>query len=89
MAWPDLSLHLLNFLAPALALAVLLPLLQRLFGGRGQRKGTLTLQMVLNFVAGLLVLTGSLWWWGRDGKMAAYSALVMGVATLQWVLTRR
>lgn len=84
----DILLHLLNFLAPALGLAVLMPLLSRLF----MKKPVFLLpwwgQMLLNFVVGVAVLVTALWWLGRDGRMSAYAALVLAVATSQWVLAR-
>jgi len=83
----DILLHLLNFVAPAFALAVLVPLLARPFF----RKRTATPwwgQVLVNFVVGVLVLLASLWWLGRDGKMAAYTLLVLAVASTQWLLAR-
>ncbi len=88
MNLPDILLHLLNFAAPALALALILPLLARLFirrkdmllGGWGQ--------MLVNALVGVAALSASLWWWGRDGKMMGYAALVLAVASSQWLLVR-
>jgi hypothetical protein len=34
------------------------------------------------------VLASGLWWFGRDGKMATYTALVIAVATCQWLSGR-
>jgi len=83
----DILLHLLNFVAPAFALAVLLPLLAwPLF-----RKRTAMPwwgQMMVNLAVGVLVLLASLWWLGRDGKMIAYALLVLAVASTQWLLAR-
>jgi hypothetical protein len=84
----DILLHLLNFLAPALGVAALMPLFSRLL----MRKRVCLLpwwgQMLLNFVVGSVVLLAALWWLGRDGKMSAYAALVLAVATSQWLLAR-
>lgn len=83
----DILLHLLNFVAPAFALAVLLPLLAwPLF-----RKRTAMPwwgQVLVNFAVGVGVLLASLWWLGRDGKMIAYALLVLAVASTQWLLAR-
>lgn len=83
----DILLHLLNFVAPAFALAVLVPLLAwPLF-----RKRTATPwwgQVLVNFAVGVGVLLVSLWWLGRDGKMMAYALLVLAVASSQWLLAR-
>lgn len=84
----DILLHLLNFVAPALALAVLLPLLSRLFTKRQALLLPWWGQMLLNFLVGVAALLATLWLLGRDGKMAGYAALVLAVATSQWVLVR-
>jgi hypothetical protein len=34
------------------------------------------------------VLLVGLWWWGVDGKMATYAALVGVVASCQWLFSR-
>jgi hypothetical protein len=81
--------HALNFLAPALWLALLFPLLARLI----YRKQAVTLaikrQVALLFVVGTLVLLVGLVVFGRDGKMLTYLALVVAVATGQWAMQRR
>jgi hypothetical protein len=84
----DILLQLRNFVAPALALAVLLPLLSRLFTKRQALLLPWWGQMLLNFVVGVAALLAALWLLGRDGKMAGYAALVLAVATSQWVLVR-
>jgi hypothetical protein len=33
-----------------------------------------------------LVLLAGLWFFGRDGKMLTYAALVVASATVQWVM---
>lgn len=88
MTLQDILLHLFNFAAPAFALALLLPLLARPFF----RKQAWLLpwwgQVLVNFLVGLATLLASLWWLDRDGKMMAYAALVLVVASTQWVLGR-
>ena len=80
--------HLLNFCAPAFALAVLLPVFARL-SGIGKATGTaFVVQFAVNFTACLLVLLGGLWTFGRDGKMATYAAMVLVSATTQWLMQR-
>jgi len=37
---------------------------------------------------GSLALGLSLWFFGRDGKMAAYITLVLAMASSQWLLMR-
>ncbi|WP_366887921.1 hypothetical protein [Rhodoferax sp.] len=46
-------------------------------------------QAAINFVVCLLVLLGGLWFFGHDGKMATYAALVLACATSQWLLSRQ
>jgi hypothetical protein len=81
----DVSLHLLSFSAPALAVAFLVAL-----GGRMLLPGRRPLaswwaQAGLNALAGLAALAVGLWYFGVDGKMATYAALVVAVAASQWV----
>ena len=88
----DALIHLLNFAAPALALALSLPLLARLatrfsVGKQAASLGWLA-QAAINFVAGLAVLAAGLWFFGRDGKMATYAALVLVLTSTQWVMGR-
>ena len=41
-------------------------------------------QAAINCVAGVLALGLGLWFFGNDGKMASYAAMVVAVATCQW-----
>jgi hypothetical protein len=81
-------IHLLNFAAPALVLALSLPVLARFLGRFSGRKQAASLsllaQVAINFVAGLVALMVGLWFFGRDGKMATYAALVLVLASTQW-----
>ena len=79
--------HLLNLLAPALGVALVLVLATsvgmlgrrwRGFDGWLERVGWITL-------TGSLCLLGCLWWLGRDGKMLSYSLLVLTAALTQAV----
>jgi len=81
--------HAINFLAPVLWLAVLLPLLARLFMGKRASARKLPTQVALHFVVGSVVITAGLVVFGRDGKMLTYLALVLAVASTQWLLSRR
>ena len=84
----DVAKHVLGFLAPALAVAVLVALAGRLVLPRHSRPAHWWTPVALNFVAGVLVLAAGLWYFGRDGKMATYAALVVVVATCQWLSGR-
>lgn len=78
--------HLMNFVAPAAFVAVVLAL------GARWVHGPLLLSlwgcMVLNFVLGSLVLGLGLVLSGSDGKLATYGALVLAMGSCQWLLTR-
>jgi hypothetical protein len=46
-------------------------------------------QAAINFVAGALALGAGLWFFGNDGKMASYAAMVVVCATSQALVLRR
>lgn len=79
-------MHLLSFLAPALGVGFLVALAGPLLAGRQASFRRWWAQAAINSVAGALVLAAGLWWWGVDGKMASYAALVVVIATCQWLL---
>jgi len=81
--------HAINFLAPAIWLAVLLPVLARLLIRNKPLALTLKRLIALHFIVGSLVLVVGLAVFGRDGKMLTYLALVLGVASNQWYWSRR
>lgn len=82
----DLLLHASAFVAPAVAVALLLVPLGRLcLPPRGPQALGWGRQALLDTVVGVLVLLAGLVVWGRDGKMATYAALVLGCATAHWL----
>lgn len=84
MGFLDLSIHLMNFLAPALAVAVVVALVAPwVMPNRAAALG-MAAQAAINFVAGAMALGLGLWFFGRDGKMASYAALVLACACSQW-----
>lgn len=83
----EFARHLLSFLAPAVAVAVLVALSARVVLPRATRPSW-WLSVGVNTVAGVAVLVAGLWIFGRDGKMATYGALVLAVATAQWLSGR-
>jgi hypothetical protein len=87
-----LTNHLLNFMAPAALLALLLVVLSRLFFGffRSKRPFIQTwwAQAAIIFVVNLVILSAGLLFFGHEGKLLTYAALVLGAALCQWVLTR-
>lgn len=80
--------HLVNFVAPALWLALLLPF----FGSFLVKKRPLALayqaQAAIHFVVLVLALLIGLLLFGRDGKMLTYLALVLLGTTSQWVMLK-
>ena len=88
----DTLIHLLNFAAPALVLAFLLPLAARFVTRVSGQKRTTSLtwltQVAIHSIVGLVVLAVGLWFFGRDGKMATYAALVLVMASNQWLMAR-
>lgn len=88
----NLTNQLLNFMAPAAFVALLVVLGTRLFVllFRSKRPVALSVwaQLAIVFVVSLVVLVAGLVMFGRDGKMASYALLAVGAATCQWVLLR-
>ncbi|MBK5204930.1 MAG: hypothetical protein JJD98_05840 [Polaromonas sp.] len=84
--------HLLNFMAPAALLALLLVVMARLFFGLFKSKKpfvrTWWVQAAIIFVVNVVILTAGLLFFGHDGKMLTYAALVLGAAFCQWLLLR-
>jgi hypothetical protein len=88
MAPLDLFLHLLSFVAPAIAVALLVALAARVVTPRTPGIYSWWAQAAINSIVGVLVLAAGLWHFGVDGKMATYSALLVAVASCQWACSR-
>lgn len=84
----DLLWHLLNFVAPALAVAAGVALAARMLRPRGTQGLGWWTSLAINFAAGVAVLGAGLWLGGKDGLMATYAALVGVVASCQWLAAR-
>jgi hypothetical protein len=88
----NLTNQLLNFMAPAAFVALLLVLLTqvtpRFFTSKRSKAPTLFAQAAIIFIANLLLLLAGLLLFGRDGKMASYALMALGAATCQWLLLR-
>ncbi len=82
----DFLFHLFGFAAPALALGLLMPLASRLVLRQHRVARGYWLQAAVVAACGALALAGGLVFFGRDGKMASYAALVLAAASAQWVL---
>lgn len=77
--------HLLSLAAPAFAVALLVALSAGWVLPRGGKSLGWSGRFAISFAAGVIVLAAGLWYFGRDGKIATYAALVLVVATVQWV----
>jgi len=80
----DQLIHLTNFLAPALAVALVLAVVGRWFMSKSPSALGIITQAAINFIVGSLALALGLWFFGRDGKMASYAALLVVAASAQW-----
>ena len=84
----DQIIHLINFCAPALAVGIVLAVV----GPWLMKKSPVALgfigQAAINCVAGVLALGLGMWFFGNDGKMASYAAMVVVTASTQWIFAR-
>ena len=69
--------HLVNFLAPALVVALVLALLGPFLVRKRPGAQAFPAQVAINFVAGTVALLIGLWFFGNDGKMATYAAMLL------------
>ncbi len=83
LQWTD---QLLNFVAPAFFVALLLALGSRFVIPNRPATRALWVQAAINFAAGVAVLLAGLILSGHDGAMATYAALVAVCGTGQWLL---
>ena len=81
--------HMLNFLTPALVVGGLLAVSAPIFMKKTAPAHSWYAQAAINFVAGASALGIGLWYFGHDGKMASYAAMVLAMATSQWCAGRR
>ena len=76
--------HLLNFIAPALVVGLLVAATAPMLMQKARPNHSWLTQSAINTVACGLVLLGGLVIFGRDGKMATYVAMVLACAACQW-----
>ena len=81
----DQLYHLANFLSPALAVGVLLALVGPLVNKKDPVAAVFIMQTAINCIAGAVALGLGLWFFGRDGKMASYAAMLAAAASAQWM----
>lgn len=80
--------HLMNLALPALALALVVPLMSRLVAWGRVARPSFWMQATVQFMVALAVVVAGLWLSGRDGKMVTYMTMVVAGATTQWVMLR-
>ena len=84
--------HILNFIAPAAVVALLLVLaarlLKRFLVSNRSFSRSIWAQLATIFIVNVCVLVAGLVFFGNDGKMATYAAMVLAAALCQWVLFR-
>ncbi|QNP48008.1 hypothetical protein [Diaphorobacter aerolatus] len=80
--------HLLNFVAPAFVIAVVMVGCGQLFFRQRAKLIGWIKPVAINFIVGCAVLLAGLWYFGNDGKWLSYMALSVAIATTQWVLLR-
>ena len=85
----DLIDHLLNFVAPAIFVAAATALLGRFYLKKVPSALAIRVQLAINMGAGVLTLVAGLWFFGRDGKMATYVAMVVAISLAQWLGARQ
>jgi hypothetical protein len=83
MGFLDLMNHLFNFLLPAVLLGLLLAWITPLFGSRSPSQWSVARQSLTNVLVGCVVLCLGLLFFGRDGKMVSYAAMVLACASCQ------
>ena len=85
-----LTNHLLNFVAPAAAVAVLMTLLAAFFGRIFKSKSVSSkpvgAQIATLFAVNLGVLVAGLLFFGNDAKMASYAVMVIAAGVCRWVM---
>lgn len=84
-----LLIHLLNFLAPALAVALALALMGPFFMHKSPTAPGWIASTAINFAASILPLVLGLWYFGRDGKMASYAGMLVCCTISQALASRR
>lgn len=88
MGFFDLLNHLLNFVAPALFVGALVAFAAPSLSKKWVSTRSRFRQAVINAGAAIAVLLAGLVFFGHDGKMATYGALVLAVASCQWWASR-
>lgn len=87
MPFLDFLNHLLNLMAPAVFLAVLLAAGARLVWRKNPHLLPWYHMASVNALLGILVLALGVVLSGQDGRMGTYACLVVAMATCQWLMS--
>ena len=84
--------HILNFIAPAAIVALMLVLAARIFNqflaSNRSFVQSIWAQLATVFIVNVFVFVAGLVFFSNDGKMATYAAMVVTAALSQWVMFR-
>ena len=80
--------QIVNLLAPAVIVGFLLAFMARFSGLRGNSRHAWWWHGMLNAAIGCLAILAGLFYFGHDGKMATYGALVLASASSQFISAR-
>jgi ABC-type enterochelin transport system permease subunit len=80
--------HLLNFIAPALTVGLLVAALAPLLMKQARPHHSWLTQGAINSLVCGLAMLGGLVVFGHDGKMASYVAMVLACASSQWFASK-
>ncbi len=80
--------HLLNFIAPAWVVGLLVAAIAPLVMKKARPHHSLLAQGAINSVANVVVLLTGLLIFGHDAKMATYTAMVLACAASQWFASK-
>jgi hypothetical protein len=87
-----LTLHFLNFIAPALFVALCVVLAARRWpGGRSAARSSRMgwgRQFAIVALVNVLVMVAGLVFFSQDGKLLTYAAMTLAAAIAQWLLMR-
>ncbi len=86
MGFFDAINHVLNFLAPAAAVALGVALGAHFLKANRPLAQRFIARAAINFIVCTGVLLAGLVFFGRDGKMATYLAMVLACASVQWIV---
>ena len=86
MTFAQAVFHLFNFILPAVAMALLMPVAGRWIMGASATPWPR--RVLWHGVAGVLVLASGLVIEGQDGQMSTYAVLVLVAGSLEWALHR-